>query len=338
MGKALHGLGRICARWPWAVLGAWVIIVLGIIGMVRVFGAETSNDLELPGTESQQVQDLLSDRFPPQQNGTNPIVFHVETGKAERPGEQAGPQPVDQGPAARLRTSTASRDRSATPGRPQAWCPRTDGRRSRRCCSTSDPASSTRRSRRTSSTPPNPPRTPASTWRRPGRSAAAVRPTHREQRGRRDPVRDADPHPGARQPRRHGACRSSAAASASSSASGWSDCSGTWSPMPATGATLATMIGLGVGIDYALFLITRHQDQLAAGLLRRGVDRPFGGHLGQRHRVRRGHRRGRAGGPPSRGDPPAQHARARVGHRRADGGAFRDLVPARRAGAAGPPR
>ena len=30
------------------------------------------------------------------------------------------------------------------------------------------------------------------------------------------------------------------------------------------------MIGLGVGIDYALFLVTRHQDQLAAGMAMRG--------------------------------------------------------------------
>jgi uncharacterized membrane protein YdfJ with MMPL/SSD domain len=36
--------------------------------------------------------------------------------------------------------------------------------------------------------------------------------------------------------------------------------------VPDTGATLATMVGLGVGIDYALFLISRHQDQLASGV------------------------------------------------------------------------
>jgi RND superfamily putative drug exporter len=30
--------------------------------------------------------------------------------------------------------------------------------------------------------------------------------------------------------------------------------------------TLATMIGLGVGIDYALFVVTRHQEQLRAGM------------------------------------------------------------------------
>ena len=28
------------------------------------------------------------------------------------------------------------------------------------------------------------------------------------------------------------------------------------------------MIGLGVGIDYALFLVTRHRDQMAAGMER----------------------------------------------------------------------
>ena len=36
--------------------------------------------------------------------------------------------------------------------------------------------------------------------------------------------------------------------------------------IPSSGPTLATMIGLGVGIDYALFLITRHQDQLRDGI------------------------------------------------------------------------
>jgi uncharacterized membrane protein YdfJ with MMPL/SSD domain len=44
-------------------------------------GAATSNDLSLPGTESQQATDLLASRFPPQQNGSSPIVFHVTKGK-----------------------------------------------------------------------------------------------------------------------------------------------------------------------------------------------------------------------------------------------------------------
>ena len=36
--------------------------------------------------------------------------------------------------------------------------------------------------------------------------------------------------------------------------------------VPTIGPTLGTMIGLGVGIDYALFLITRHRQNLAAGM------------------------------------------------------------------------
>ena len=38
--------------------------------------------------------------------------------------------------------------------------------------------------------------------------------------------------------------------------------------IPTVGPTLATMIGLGVGIDYALFLVTKHRDQLASGVER----------------------------------------------------------------------
>ena len=36
--------------------------------------------------------------------------------------------------------------------------------------------------------------------------------------------------------------------------------------VPGVASTLATMIGLGVGIDYALFIVTRHKLQLAEGM------------------------------------------------------------------------
>ena len=81
MARALHALGMICARAPWLVLAVWGLVVAAVVGLVMTYGARTGNDLELPGTESQRVQDLLTERFPPQQNGANPIVFHVDTGK-----------------------------------------------------------------------------------------------------------------------------------------------------------------------------------------------------------------------------------------------------------------
>src|SRR5262249_21706377 len=36
--------------------------------------------------------------------------------------------------------------------------------------------------------------------------------------------------------------------------------------IPTVAPTLATMIGLGVGIDYALFIVTRHKKQLREGM------------------------------------------------------------------------
>ncbi len=85
MGRALHALGLFCARRSWVVLVAWVFLLAGVYGAVGAFGSETSNDLQLPGTDSQRAQDLLEERFPPQQNGANPIVFHVDEGSLKDP-------------------------------------------------------------------------------------------------------------------------------------------------------------------------------------------------------------------------------------------------------------
>ena len=46
-----------------------------------MFGLFRCPDLRLPRTESQQATDLLASRFPPQQNGSSPFVFHVARGK-----------------------------------------------------------------------------------------------------------------------------------------------------------------------------------------------------------------------------------------------------------------
>jgi len=81
MARFLHGLGMFAARRKWVVIGAWVLAAAAVVLLVRTFGSNTSNNLELPGTDSQAATDLLAERFPPQQNGSSPIVFHVDTGQ-----------------------------------------------------------------------------------------------------------------------------------------------------------------------------------------------------------------------------------------------------------------
>ena len=80
MSGLLRALGAWCARHGLVVIAIWVLVGTGVGVAVATFGAQTSNDLALPGTGSQDAKDLLEERFPPQQNGANPIVFHVSTG------------------------------------------------------------------------------------------------------------------------------------------------------------------------------------------------------------------------------------------------------------------
>jgi uncharacterized membrane protein YdfJ with MMPL/SSD domain len=80
MARFLHGLGMFAARRKWVVIGGWLVAAVAVVLLVRTFGSNTSDNLELPGTDSQAATDLLAERFPPQQNGSSPIVFHVATG------------------------------------------------------------------------------------------------------------------------------------------------------------------------------------------------------------------------------------------------------------------
>ena len=89
MGRFLHALGAFAARHAVVVLIVWVILAVGMVGLTKTYGAKTNNNLSLPGTDSQQAFDILAAKFPPQENGTNPFVFHVDRGKLTDPANAA---------------------------------------------------------------------------------------------------------------------------------------------------------------------------------------------------------------------------------------------------------
>src|SRR5215213_983487 len=62
------------------VLAVWVVIVLAIVGVARSVGQETNDNLTLPGTDSQAATNLLSDKFPDQANGSVPIALRAPEG------------------------------------------------------------------------------------------------------------------------------------------------------------------------------------------------------------------------------------------------------------------
>ncbi len=81
MTGALYSLGRFCARRRFLVLGAWAVLIASVGAFAISAGSDTTNNVELPGTGSQNASDLLSSRFPSQANGSNPIVISTNSGK-----------------------------------------------------------------------------------------------------------------------------------------------------------------------------------------------------------------------------------------------------------------
>src|SRR5437764_15208884 len=80
MAPPLYWLGRTCIRFRWIVLGVWVVIVLALVLWSKSVGSQTSDNLTLPGSDSQNATEVLNKRFPVQANGTNPVVMKMPAG------------------------------------------------------------------------------------------------------------------------------------------------------------------------------------------------------------------------------------------------------------------
>jgi RND superfamily putative drug exporter len=59
MTHQLDRLGRFAARRPWAVIGAWVLAAALVVGGSTAFGGELEDSFAVPGLDSQQAVDLL---------------------------------------------------------------------------------------------------------------------------------------------------------------------------------------------------------------------------------------------------------------------------------------
>lgn len=80
MAPALYRLGRACANRPWIVIAIWILLLVGAVFGAREAGQSLNDNLTLPGTDSQAATDLLKDKFPDQANGSVPVVFVAPDG------------------------------------------------------------------------------------------------------------------------------------------------------------------------------------------------------------------------------------------------------------------
>lgn len=80
MSTALYRLGRACVRHRWRVVGLWLLAVVALVVGGRVGGGELVDRLTIPGSESTRATELLRETFPAQAGGSVQIVFHSPDG------------------------------------------------------------------------------------------------------------------------------------------------------------------------------------------------------------------------------------------------------------------
>jgi putative drug exporter of the RND superfamily len=80
MTGGLYRLGRVCVRRRWIVLAVWLVIFAVLAVWARSAGPDVNDNLTLPGSDSQAATALLEKRFPSQANGTNPVVLRAPSG------------------------------------------------------------------------------------------------------------------------------------------------------------------------------------------------------------------------------------------------------------------
>ena len=80
MSNVLYRIGRVCTRRRWRVLFAWVAMVIALVVVGQVAGGQFVDRLQIPGVESQKATNLLLETFPSQAGGSMQVVFHVPNG------------------------------------------------------------------------------------------------------------------------------------------------------------------------------------------------------------------------------------------------------------------
>ncbi|MCU1420560.1 MAG: family transporter, partial [Microbacteriaceae bacterium] len=80
MATLLYRLGRFAYRRPWRVIGVWFLLFVGILGGSFALGGQTQESFAIPGTESQAALDRLDAVFPSVAGASAQAVVEVPAG------------------------------------------------------------------------------------------------------------------------------------------------------------------------------------------------------------------------------------------------------------------
>ncbi|HEX5145455.1 MAG TPA: MMPL family transporter [Conexibacter sp.] len=71
------------------VIGGWILLLVALLAISGAAGTQFAQDFSLPHTDSQRAYDLLQRDFPAQSGDSDQIVFHARTGQIADPATRA---------------------------------------------------------------------------------------------------------------------------------------------------------------------------------------------------------------------------------------------------------
>jgi RND superfamily putative drug exporter len=78
---ALARWARACASHPWRVIAGWIGIVAVLIVLVGTVGGSLKDEFEIPGSDTQRATDLIEKEFAEEQGGVLNLVFAAPEGQ-----------------------------------------------------------------------------------------------------------------------------------------------------------------------------------------------------------------------------------------------------------------
>ena len=81
MNRFIRRIGDVSARRPWTTVGAWTVLVAFVVALSGVLGGAFVDDFTAPGSESATALELLEERFPEAAGGSAVAVFAAPDGQ-----------------------------------------------------------------------------------------------------------------------------------------------------------------------------------------------------------------------------------------------------------------
>jgi putative drug exporter of the RND superfamily len=83
--RILERLGRFAARRHWLVIGAWLVVAVGLGLANRAADGKPVDVYSIPGSQSQEAEDLLEEHFPAASGDSARVVFEDHDGVCDAP-------------------------------------------------------------------------------------------------------------------------------------------------------------------------------------------------------------------------------------------------------------